>query len=89
LTVTVYTTPSCQQCTMTKRKLTRAGIPYESVDLTEEPATLEEFKALGFSAAPIVRAKATGGTVHVWSGFRPDLIDKLKNGEPLHEEGAA
>lgn len=70
--VTVYSTPSCVQCTATYRALDRQGIAYEIVDLTQDAAALEKVKALGYSQAPVVFA----GDDH-WSGFRPDKIGNL------------
>lgn len=74
MTVTVFTTPSCQQCNMTKRWLTKNAIPFETVDLTTSPEAADMVKALGYRAAPIVMA----GTDH-WTGFRPDLLAALTN----------
>ena len=70
--VTVYTKPSCVQCTATKRALTKAGIEFEEVDLTQDSASLEKIKNLGYQQAPVVFA----GDKH-WSGFRPDFIKRL------------
>lgn len=70
--VKVYTTPVCQQCNMTKKLLDKNEIEYEVIDLTEHPEKLEEFKAQGFAAAPIVTAGDK-----IWSGFRHDKITDL------------
>jgi glutaredoxin-like protein NrdH len=71
--LTVYSKPSCVQCTATYRALDAKGIEYDVVDLTTNPAALEYvMEELGYSAAPVVVAS---GQDH-WSGFRPDLIDK-------------
>lgn len=67
--VTVYTKPSCVQCTATYRALDSQGIEYEIVDLSEDPAALETVKELGYRQAPVV----VTGNEH-WSGFRPDKI---------------
>jgi glutaredoxin-like protein NrdH len=78
-TTTVYTLPSCPQCTATKRKLTELGIPFEVVDLSEpeQADTLVEFKAMGLLSAPIVETVPADGTPQVWSGYRPDLLAAL------------
>jgi|TARA_R110000782_G_scaffold207288_4_gene295831 glutaredoxin-like protein NrdH len=70
--VTVYTLPSCVQCDSTKRVLTRTGVEYSVVDLTQDVAAMEMVKELGYNAAPIVVA----GDDH-WSGFRPDKLASL------------
>lgn len=69
--VTVYTTPECVQCNSTKRMLDKHNVPYETVDLSQDPEALAMVRELGYTAAPVVIA----GDKH-WSGFR---IEKLKN----------
>lgn len=70
--VTVYSTPSCVQCTATYRALDRQGIAYDVVDLSQDAEAMAKVKALGYSQAPVVLA----GDDH-WSGFRPDKIGGL------------
>ncbi|MFI8598288.1 glutaredoxin-like protein NrdH [Rothia koreensis] len=70
--ITVYSTPQCPQCMMTKKSLDRAGITYDEVDLATDAAALDHVKALGYTQAPVVVA----GDDH-WSGFRPDKIEAL------------
>lgn len=71
--LTVYSKPSCVQCTATYRALDAKGIEYEVVDLTTNPAALEYvMEELGYFAAPVVVASDQDH----WSGFRPDLIEK-------------
>lgn len=69
MSVTVYTLPSCVQCESTKRMLERHAIDYDVVDLSEDEASLEMIRELGYQAAPVV----ISGDDH-WSGFRPDRI---------------
>ena len=54
MTVTVFTKPHCPQCDATKRQLTKLGVPFETVDLTQNPSTLEQLQAAGFQQAPVV-----------------------------------
>ncbi|WEV46862.1 glutaredoxin-like protein NrdH [Bifidobacterium sp. ESL0690] len=72
MTVTVFTKPRCPQCEATKRQLTRANISFETVDLTENPSTLEQLTQAGFRQAPVVITPDAS-----WSGYRPDLIKQL------------
>lgn len=72
ITITVYTKPSCVQCTATYRALDAKGIEYEVRDLSTDEAALQAVKDLGYLQAPVVVA----GTEH-WSGFRPDKIQQL------------
>ncbi len=71
--VTVYTTPSCAQCEMTKKTLTRGDVKFDVVDLSTDAKAMEYVtKELGYTAAPVV----TAGTQH-WSGFRLGAIQNL------------
>lgn len=79
--VTVYTTPSCPQCEMTKKTLTRGNVKYDVVDLSADATAMEMVKALGYTAAPVVIA----GDSH-WSGFRLGYIQNLI--QKLHTEEA-
>jgi glutaredoxin-like protein NrdH len=72
MTVTLYSKPNCQQCVQTKKVLERKGIEHSVVDISEDRAAYDYVTGLGYRSAPVVVA----GEQH-WSGFRPDLIDKL------------
>jgi glutaredoxin-like protein NrdH len=70
--VTVYSLPACVQCDSTKRLLTKNKIPYNEVDLSQDPAALAMVREMGYTAAPVVVA----GEEH-WSGFRPDKLSNI------------
>lgn len=70
--VTVWSTPNCVQCMMTKREMDKRGIEYVAMDLSEHPEQLETFKEQGLLQAPIVTTD-----IKVWSGFRLDKIKSL------------
>jgi glutaredoxin-like protein NrdH len=70
--VTVYSTSNCVQCMTTKRMMDNYGIRYEEVNLEENLDLLENFKAQGYLAAPIVTTD-----IKIWSGFRHDKIKSL------------
>ena len=72
MAITVYTKPACVQCTATYRALDSKGIDYNVLDLSQDPAALEQVKALGYLQAPVVVADDEH-----WSGFRPDKIADL------------
>lgn len=72
MTVTVFTKPRCPQCDATKRQLTKLGVPFETVDLSENPSTLEQLQQAGFKQAPVVITPDNS-----WTGYRPDLIRSL------------
>lgn len=72
--ITVYSTPTCRQCSMTYMALDSKGIEYEVVDLSENPAALEYVtQELGYSQAPVV---VVDDQDH-WYGFRPDNIARI------------
>lgn len=69
MTITVYSKPSCVQCTATYRALDKQGLSYNVIDLSEDADALDFVRSLGYQQAPVVVA----GDNH-WSGYRPDLI---------------
>jgi glutaredoxin-like protein NrdH len=74
--------------TLTCRCLAAASIPFTVIDLTNQRNALHrEFVTdeLGYSEAPVVLVD--DDPHHHWSGFRPDLIDKLAQGR-LEQESA-
>ena len=72
MAITIYSKPNCVQCTATYRALDKAGLSYETVDISLDAQALEQVKSLGYAQAPVVVA----GEDH-WSGFRPDKIKTL------------
>ena len=74
MTISVYSKPSCVQCTATYRALDKQGIEYEVFDLSEDEKALQTVKELGYLQAPVVVAGDDS-----WSGFRPDKINEPKN----------
>lgn len=72
MTVTVFTKPRCPQCEATKRQFTKLGVPFETVDLTENPSTMEQLLEAGFRQAPVVITPDNS-----WTGYRPDLIREI------------
>lgn len=72
MTVTVYTKPSCVQCTATYRALNAKGIEFEIFDVSVDDKALQTVKDLGYLQAPVVISDGEH-----WSGFRPDKIDEL------------
>ncbi len=72
MAVTVYTKPSCVQCTATYRALNAKGIEFEIFDVSVDEKALDTVKELGYLQAPVVIADDEH-----WSGFRPDKIDEL------------
>lgn len=69
MTITVYSKPNCVQCSATYRALDKAGLSYQTVDISADAEALAQVKSLGYAQAPVVMA----GSEH-WAGFRPDKI---------------
>lgn len=77
MAITVYSTPACQQCRMTKHILERDGILYTPVDLsTDLDAHRFVTRDLGYTSAPVVYAMYPDGHVEHWAGLRPDLLQQ-------------
>ena len=78
--ITVYSKPNCLQCTATYRKLKALGLPFNSIDVTEDAAALAFIRALGYQQAPVVvvREGKDEKMKEHWSGFRPDLLKKYE-----------
>ena len=72
MTITVYSKPSCVQCTATYRALDKLGLDYEVVDLAEDEAALQDLLSRGYQQVPVVQADG-----EFWTGFRPDRIKAL------------
>ncbi|MCH4160939.1 glutaredoxin family protein [Bifidobacterium sp.] len=72
MSITVFAKPHCPQCDATKRQFNKLGVEYDIVDLTQDAAALEEFRAAGYRQAPVVVAGED-----TWTGFRPDMINKV------------
>ena len=75
--VTVFTRPSCVQCTATFRALDSRGVPYESVDVSVDAEALERVKALGYLQAPVVIWEREAYPAEHVSGFRPDFVQRI------------
>jgi glutaredoxin-like protein NrdH len=79
--ITVYTTPNCSQCNLTKKWLDdpkRGDLKgqYDVIDLSQDAEAYEAVKALGYAAAPVVIVGNPGANddeTH-WYGFRPDML---------------
>lgn len=82
--ITLFTTPNCPQCRITKKMFDEAQILYEIVDLSTDADAMNMVKELGHVAAPVVIAGDKN-----WSGFRHgkilNLIAEIRS-EKAHEQ---
>ncbi|XTZ39264.1 glutaredoxin-like protein NrdH [Salmonella enterica] len=72
MSITIYTRKDCVQCHATKRAMESRGLQFEMVNIDLEASAADELRAMGFRQLPVVIAGETK-----WSGFRPDLINRL------------
>ncbi|AKK09585.1 Glutaredoxin-like protein NrdH [Corynebacterium atrinae] len=72
MAITLYTKPACVQCKATKKALDRAGLEYDTVDISLDDDARDYVLALGYLQAPVVEANGEH-----WSGFRPERINNL------------
>lgn len=70
--ITIYTRDDCVQCHATKRAMESRGMVFEMVNIDQQPEAAETLRAQGFRQLPVVIAGETR-----WSGFRPDMINRL------------
>lgn len=73
MSITLYTKPACVQCTATKKALDRAGLAYNTVDISLDDEARDYVMALGYVQAPVVEVDGEH-----WSGFRPERIKGLQ-----------
>jgi glutaredoxin-like protein NrdH len=75
--IRVYTNPDCVQCDTTKRYLDRHGIRYDTVDLSQDPISLDMVQSLGYAQVPVVYLESKQLGVKHWSGFRSGELANL------------
>ena len=71
--ITIYTRNDCVQCHATKRALESRGIAFDTINLDEQPEAIDTLRAQGFRQLQVVMAASLS-----WSGFRPDMINRLR-----------
>lgn len=78
MTLTIYTKPAgCFGCTKTKQKFSEAGVLFQEVDVTTNPAAFEYItEELGYSQVPVV-VYDKDGTENHWSGLNPGGIEQI------------
>lgn len=79
-TITVYSQPSCVQCTATYRALDQNDLDYEIVDLSSDDAAVEIVKALGYLQAPWSSLQTNTGQVSA-----PTKLPPLPAKEPHND----
>lgn len=78
MNATVYSMPACTQCNATYRALTKKGLPFQKVDVTQDPEAHAFTKELGYLQAPVVVIRDENGEVqNHWGGFNDDKIEEF------------
>lgn len=84
MAITIYATPNCHGCRITKTILDRAGVTYRTVDLTESLDDYRAVKAMGYTQAPVVCVTYPDGRNDHWGGLQPArlaaYIESVKTG---------
>lgn len=79
--VTVYTTWSCGYCRAAKSLLTRAGVPFREIDLSDDPEALMEIKTrTGHATVPLILVdeRLLGGYDELSLLVRKQGVDALR-----------
>ena len=79
--VKVFSTPGCNMCWATEKRLKKNGIDYQVVKLDEDEQARVDLQARGYGAgtqAPVVMVERDGVVVDSWTGFKVTRIDALK-----------
>lgn len=76
--IDVYSKPNCPQCSATYRKLKSLGLPFNSIDVTEDTEAAKFVRSLNYAQAPVVVVREGEEIREHWSGFRPDLLKKYE-----------
>ncbi|EDS1885636.1 glutaredoxin-like protein NrdH [Salmonella enterica subsp. enterica serovar Telelkebir] len=72
MSITIYTRNNCVQCHATKRAMESRGFEFKMVNVDLVPDAADTLRAQGFHQLPVVMAGDLS-----WSGFRPDMINRL------------
>lgn len=72
MSIIIYTRHDCVQCHATKRAMESRGVAFEMVNIDQQPEAADTLRAQGFRQLPVVVAGETS-----WSGFRPDMINRI------------
>ena len=70
--VTVFSKNNCMQCNMVKKWLADKAVQFKEINIDDEPQYIEQIKAMGFMAAPIIVKDEVS-----FSGFLPAELAKL------------
>lgn len=77
--ITLYSKPSCVQCTATERWLKSKNLRYIKHDVSESDVAYNFISEMGYKQVPVVVVPFGYGeqSGQHWSGFNPSELDKL------------
>jgi glutaredoxin-like protein NrdH len=70
--VTVYSKYDCQPCRLTKAYLDRNNIPFQEINVEDDPDAYALVQSMGYLQVPVVVADSVS-----WSGLRPDKLAEI------------
>lgn len=76
--IRVYSTTTCPKCAQLKAYLTRKGLEFENINLTETPQKMAELQTIapGTRSVPVL-VLGEGETLQVIHGFDEPKLDQL------------
>ncbi|MEA1064226.1 glutaredoxin domain-containing protein [Apirhabdus apintestini] len=72
MNIIIYSRKNCLPCYATKREMEKRGFRFTLIDIEQNPSTAAKLRAAGHSQLPVVITDDM-----CWSGFRPDMINRL------------
>lgn len=75
-TITVYTKHGCGPCLITKKYLTEHDIPFEEINVSEQPSGLKDLQDRGIKSVPVT---VVGNWEDYWLGLEIGKLEELVN----------
>lgn len=65
---------NCVQCKMTMKLLDGGNVPYESINIDEQPDYAEVLKEEGYLSAPVIKVFVDDKLTDSWTGFQVSKV---------------
>lgn len=72
--ITLFHKNNCVQCKMTMKLLDDGNIPYESINIDDQPDYAEMLKEEGYLSAPVVKVFVDDQLTDSWTGFQVSKV---------------
>jgi len=72
--ITLFHKNNCVQCRMTMKLLDGGNIPYESINIDDQPDYAEMLKEEGYLSAPVVKVFVDDQLTDSWTGFQVSKV---------------